>query len=247
VRFLGALTVIFLCWLFPAVAATQDKPATRTVWDGVYAAEQAARGKLEYQTQCETCHGAELASGRPITGRDFLERWREDRLDPLFNYIKAAMPRGKGGSLTEAVYLDIFTYVLQRNGFPVGTESLTIAGLANIDLIGKDGPQPVPDGAVVATVGCVTRGPGNRWLLTRATEPKRNRVFYETTQEELKTAQAAPPGSLTFILEEFEAIHASAPENFEGLRMQAKGFIVRQQGAERISLFHLAMISGKCP
>ena len=224
-RFLGAIAITFLCsWLSQAVAASQAKSAVRTVWDGVYAPEQAARGKMAYAMHCETCHGPELASGRPITGRDFLERWREDRLDPLFNYIKAAMPRGNGGSLTEPVYLDIFTYVLERNGFPAGTEALTIAGLSNIDLVGKDGPQPVPDGAVVATVGCVTRGPGNRWLLTHATEPKRNRVFNETTQEELKTAQAAPAGSLTFILEEFEAIHASAPENFEGLRMQAKRF-----------------------
>ena len=238
-----------------ATAALYSSPApqaalsSKTVWDGVYTDEQAMRGRLGYENHCASCHGTDLATGRaiPLSGRNFLERWREDRLDTLFNYMKTAMPRGAGGSLTEAVYVEIFAYVLRGNGFPVGSEPITIPGLATIHLIGKDGPKPVPDGALVTTVGCMTRGPDNEWLLTRSTEPVRTRKPYETTQDELRAAQASPPGSLTFVLADFDALPGSRPANFEGFRMQAKGFIVRQPGAERISLFHLGMVSAACP
>ena len=233
---------------FSGTSSAQDKPANKTVWDGVYSPEQAARGKLEYENHCASgCHGLDLTEGRPINGAVFLERWRESQLDPLFNYIKMAMPRGAGGSLADDVYLDIFTYVLQRNGFPEGREPLTVERMPVIDLIGKDGPKPVPDGALVVTVGCMMRGPLNRWFLVNASEPVRTRTPDETSQEELKAAQASPPGRLVFELQDFDAILSSRPSNFDGLRMQAKGNLVRQAGAERISLFHLAMISASCP
>jgi S-disulfanyl-L-cysteine oxidoreductase SoxD len=240
------ISIVAVFALYNAACVNAQVP-TVTVWDGVYTAEQAARGKVEYANHCERCHGPDLTSGRPIVGKQFLERWREDRLDALFNYVRTAMPRLLGGSLPDNVYVEIFTYLLQRNGFPEGQKALTVDAPAAIELVGKNGPQPVPDGALIVTVGCMTHDSDNRWLLTNATEPKRTRKPYQTTQDELAAAQATPAGPHTFLLAEFEAINSSRPENFEGLRMQAKGFLVRQPGAERISLFHLGMISGKCP
>ena len=240
-----AVTVI-LCAVATASLA-QGTPALKTVWDGVYTDEQATRGKQEYANHCQRCHGPELTDTREIVGSRFLERWREDRLDTLFNYVRDAMPRQQGRSLQDDTYLDIFTYMLARNGFPAGKEPLAISQLLSIYLYCKNGRQTVPDGALVVTVVCMKRGPGNVWLLTNATEPRRTRTPRETTQEELSAAQASAAGPHTFILADFDAVNASRPENFEGLRLQAKGFLVRAPGAERSSLFHLALISSKCP
>src|SRR5262245_28037529 len=120
-----ALTlIVFTLFSEPVAAAATQQTAAKTVWSGVYTDEQAARGKLEYAQHCQRCHGIDLTDSREIVGAKFLERWREDRLDTLFNYVKVAMPRGNGGSLTDDTYILIFSYVLARNGFPAGNETL---------------------------------------------------------------------------------------------------------------------------
>ena len=68
--------------------------AGKTVWDGVYTAAQAARGKAEYEANCATCHGNLLGGNRVelLKGNDFMQRWREDNLESLITFLKSSMP-----------------------------------------------------------------------------------------------------------------------------------------------------------
>src|SRR5688500_16511150 len=77
------------------VAATYPQDRSRTVWDGVYSADQAARGREAYDASCSSCHqpGLSGAGESPaLVGNPFMERWREDYLSSLFTRISALMP-----------------------------------------------------------------------------------------------------------------------------------------------------------
>src|SRR5262252_2842351 len=67
--------------------------STPTVWQGVYSAEQAARGRRVYEDHCAVCHKPNLTGldGR-LKGKRFMEEWREDNLNSLFIQIKRGMP-----------------------------------------------------------------------------------------------------------------------------------------------------------
>src|SRR5262245_61881593 len=68
----------------------------RTVWDGVFTAEQAARGKAIFAGTCAGCHGADLnAANRPaLRGEGFLNHWMEDSLDALLTRVKSMPTSG---------------------------------------------------------------------------------------------------------------------------------------------------------
>src|SRR5438105_15921778 len=66
-----------------SVAHSQAGPARRqgqrTIWDGVYTEEQAARGRLNYQQSCGQCHSDNLTGGGdgepPLVGVSFMSQW----------------------------------------------------------------------------------------------------------------------------------------------------------------------------
>ena len=75
-----------------AQAAQEDRT---TVWDGVYTAEQAARGKVVYDNSCGACHLPDMSGSdeaRPLAGERFMQDWREDTLHTLYVRIRNLMP-----------------------------------------------------------------------------------------------------------------------------------------------------------
>jgi mono/diheme cytochrome c family protein len=95
----------------------------RSVWDGVYTAEQAKRGQERYNTQCASCHGDTLAGGEsapPLAGGEFLSTWNGLTLGDLFDRTRASMPQNKPGSLTREANAEILAYILSVNQFPAG-------------------------------------------------------------------------------------------------------------------------------
>ena len=66
-------------------------PAARTVWDGVFFHAQADRGEVNFSIHCARCHDGS-GDGLILSSEEFFNRWREDRLSALFNYIKTTMP-----------------------------------------------------------------------------------------------------------------------------------------------------------
>ena len=250
---LRILAIVFLILgsaLWPSEARAQTPPSRKTVMDGVYSDAQAARGKTFYATYCLRCHGAALegVSGPRLTGDRFVEQWREGTLDPMFTFIRRNMPPRSASEATplmDSDYLDIVTYILKVGGYPAGPNDLTPNQAGNVMVVGKNGPQPVPDGALVVTVGCLFPGNAGNWLLSSATEPARTLVSTSTSGD-LTISSRLRLGTLTFRLVDLEAVPRFRPDAHEGHKMQAKGYLIRQRNAERIGLTSIEMLDSAC-
>ena len=102
---------------------------SRPAREGVYTAEQAARGRAVYQQQCMACHGETLEGGEgpPLAGPVFMQLWNVPyrTLDDFYYATSEFMPKDLPASLGERAYLDVVAYILQSNGYPAGDEALT--------------------------------------------------------------------------------------------------------------------------
>ena len=72
--------VIAAAALTAAAAAGLYAQEKRSVWDGVYSEEQAARGKDEYEYNCGNCHihdlsGDSIKDVPALAGPDFMAKW----------------------------------------------------------------------------------------------------------------------------------------------------------------------------
>jgi len=93
----------------------------------IFTAEQAARGKVAYESNCATCHGQNLTSatyGTPLGGAYFKGKWGGKTVGALYQYAHDKMPPSRPGALAPEVYADIIAYVLQVNGVPAGDTEL---------------------------------------------------------------------------------------------------------------------------
>ena len=98
-----------------------------TQWDGVFTAEQAARGGKTYQDQCAACHGAELGGGEmapALAGPDFAANWNGVTLGDLHDRIRKSMPLDKPSSLSGQQTSDVIAFMLLRGGAPTGATEL---------------------------------------------------------------------------------------------------------------------------
>jgi S-disulfanyl-L-cysteine oxidoreductase SoxD len=225
-------------------AFAQPEPASAsTIWDGVYTADQAERGRSAYEDKCASCHGANLSAyGGVLTDR-FLAHWREDTVDNYFKAIKSTMPRGAPASLTDSTYVDIVSFILKTNGSPAGTEELNAAALSRIRIEGKSGPQPLTSGALVQVVGCLEPRGGKEWALTQASSAVRTRNPKDFTAEELSSQDAQPLGVLTYGLMDTASYR---PESQNGQKVAARGFLIAKPGDHRINLTALRMTGSAC-
>jgi len=101
--------------------------ATRTVWDGVYTAEQAKRGEALYGQHCAACHGGTLlgAEAAPaLTGFEFGSNWDGLTLGDLFERIRMSMPSDDPARISAQQKIDIVAHMLRVGGFPAGTTEL---------------------------------------------------------------------------------------------------------------------------
>ena len=100
---------------------------SRSVWDGVYTAEQAKRGSALYAKECASCHGAALNGGEsapPLTGGEFFSNWNGLTVGDLFERIRVSMPADNPGKLTREQDADILAFILNTNQFPEGSIEL---------------------------------------------------------------------------------------------------------------------------
>jgi S-disulfanyl-L-cysteine oxidoreductase SoxD len=111
-----------ILFLAPVVCAQESV----SVWDGVFAGEQASRGKARFAQQCAGCHGAKLEgiTGPQLAGSTFKGNWDGLTADDLFEYIKKSMPRGQPGSLSREQVAELVAFVLTSNGYPAGQKEL---------------------------------------------------------------------------------------------------------------------------
>ncbi|HEY3837111.1 MAG TPA: cytochrome c [Bryobacteraceae bacterium] len=231
--------------LFQSLGAAQAVPPKRTtVWDGIFDQAEVTRGGQAYNSRCSGCHGDDLSRlGGVLQGDKFMEHWREDNLANLFNTIRSTMPPGPRGGVSEAEYVDILAYLLERNGFPTGKAALNPGEFERILIVGKEGPQPVPDFSLVTVAGCLGRDGENRWVLTNASEPLRTRNPREPTDKETAADMIRKGGEHTFhFLDTYEF-----PTEFKaGQWTVAKGFLIRSPGNDRINLTWLKGLRPTC-
>jgi S-disulfanyl-L-cysteine oxidoreductase SoxD len=217
--------------------------ALTSVWDGVYTSEQASRGNSAYNASCAVCHRADLGGGqaRALAGAKFFESWGEDTLDSLFAVIRERMPASQPGSLDEATYLDILAYILQRNEYPSGAAALTAETVKSIQVVGKNGPAPVPNFSLVRLVGCLEEQPPGRWRLTRSSEPARTRDPAPSKGTERDRALATAQGDHTFeLMDAYEQ-----PNGHSGQRVEVKGLLMRGT-PNKVNFSSLQVLSASC-
>jgi hypothetical protein len=211
---IACFTILLLCAV--PLRAQASQPG-RTVLDGVFSEGQAQRGQAAYTAHCSGCHGDALegVSAPQLTGNHFLERWREDTLDVFFNFIRENMPFGQppgAPRIPDGDYLDILTHILNINGYRTGPNDLTAGLLDSVMLVGKNGPQPVPDGALVISVGCLSQARDGIWVLFNATEPARTRQSTTSTAAERNASTQKQLGTLIFRLADLDAVPDFSPD-----------------------------------
>jgi len=110
-----------------SILALKAQAPARTVWSGVFTADQAAQGKTVFENKCVTCHGAELNGGEmapPLSGGMFVSNWNGQSLGDLFVRIHTTMPQNDPGSLNNAEVTQVLAYILSFNQFPAGSAPL---------------------------------------------------------------------------------------------------------------------------
>src|SRR5207249_12277125 len=81
--------LFFIAVLAAAVAAfAQQTAPPKKIWDGVFTAEQARRGKGEFDQTCSRCHNLALIRserGPAIKGPTFLPHWDKGSVADLLS------------------------------------------------------------------------------------------------------------------------------------------------------------------
>ncbi len=242
-----SLTILWCAVVFLAISGPLAAQTRRTVWDGVFIPEQAARGKAMFATTCAACHAADLtgANGPALKGDVFIAHWMEGSLDGLFARVKSMPPNR--ANLGESAYLDLVAFLLDANAFPAGKQELKAEAVPAIQIQGKNGPAPVPNFALVDVVGCFARGPQDTWVLSNGSEPVRTRSPLQPTESEIAAAKAKPLGNQTIQLQDVEYFsNAFHPEGHAGHKVNAKGFLMRAGTDVKINVTWVEMLAADC-
>jgi len=222
------------------VVQTRAQEAARTVVDNVYSDAQAARGAAAYEAACAGCHRADLGGGTgpALKQQRFARQFAGKDLRTLFMKVATTMPRNAPGSLGDNVALDLIAYLLRENGFPAGSEELTADALDGIRVVAgmRKPPPPVGDFSYVEVVGCLTPGPQNTWLLTKASAPAA-----ATPSGSPDTAK--PLGTETFHLVDAMAY---APAAHKGQKMYLRGLLIKLADEQRMTISALETVSPSC-
>ena len=230
-----ALAIAALVFGMTAVTAQAPKPR---IWQGVYTAAQAERGKATFLSTCQRCHNADLSGDRgpALKGERFMTSWGGGSVTRLFEKIRDTMPVFATSTIDEKTKLDIVTFILQTNGFPTGDKELVPEDLEAIQIV-AEGEQPkVQNFTKVEVVGCLAHGDSDRWVLTSASEP----VIADAG---FVSSSARPTGTARVVL-----LNATPfdPAGQVGQRIEARGLIYRE-GAELLLTVTSLKATGSCP
>lgn len=222
---------------------TAGQAPGRTVWDGVFSADQAARGGTLYAASCAQCHGASLqgGEGKSLIGDTFWTDWRESTVDALLTYVSKNMPFSEDGSLagtlSASTYADIVAHMLSANGLPPGTQELTARTSAGVQIIRKDGPGELPATTLARVVGCLApRGTDGSWRLEKGTRPLR---------EPAAGVTAAGDGTLGDRTYQLKFVLTNLTK-FVGHRMAVTGLLLGDGGVDGINVNTVTSLSDSC-
>jgi quinoprotein glucose dehydrogenase len=238
-------SIIFLCVLVSIAgfggSQVVNGQASQTVWDGVFTATQAERGRGFYLANCAECHGGSLEGGekQALKGDRFWADWQESTVDYMLGRISKNMPFSEDGSLAGTLgtttYVDIVAHILNTNGFPTGSTELTAASSVGVQIVKKGGPSELPADAFAHVVGCLTKGEGRDWKLTRGSRP--TRVF-----ESQAPNADAPLGdreyTLKFVLQSLD--------KYAGYRMSVAATLMGEGGEDGLDVRTISPVNATC-
>jgi mono/diheme cytochrome c family protein len=104
--------------------------ASKSVWEGVYTADQSKKGQEIASANCVVCHGDSVAGSDlapALLGEDFRGAWRDRTVGELFEKIQTTMPADRPGTLTGPQVAELIAYIFRLNEFPAGDAALATA------------------------------------------------------------------------------------------------------------------------
>ena len=124
------LVIVIACaWAASLALVVAQDAREAAVWDGVYTAQQAERGKARFATSCSRCHNLALTGserGPALKGNAFLGKWQGENLGSLFTLLRDTMPQDGAGVVSDEIKIDVLAYLLESNGFPAGSTELAL-------------------------------------------------------------------------------------------------------------------------
>src|SRR5262249_61097320 len=101
---------------------------------------------------------------------------------------------------------------------------LNTDALETIDVVGKDGPAPIPKFALISVVGCLTKS-DDEWKLEKVSVPRRTRQEKPTTAE-VQASSAQTLGTGTFRLVYIDSLRPGfIPEQNLGQKLHGQGYL----------------------
>jgi mono/diheme cytochrome c family protein len=219
------------------VSAAQQPATAKSVWDGIYTEQQAARGAQAYSANCSRCHGVELegANGKPLVGDVFWRDFQARTVEYLLTYMSKNMPNGTPATLPADMYLDLTAFILSRNQFPTGGAPLTAESAGGVQIVQQGGSTELPAAALARVVGCLAKA-GTGWRVNSATVPER------ADGKPVPGDATRPLGSRSFSLQ-FVLLPLDA---MVGHRVVATGVLMGQGGADGINVMQVDSLSNTC-
>jgi len=240
------LAAAYVALLSAQAPPVQTLPTEPRIWQGIFTAAQAARGKETFTSACLRCHGSDLTgvTGPALTGERFYQSWGGEPVDRLFLKIRDTMPPNFGTVLDDKAKLDVVTYILQVNGFPAAAGELAVGGddLASAQILKKGQQAAVQNFSLVQTVGCLVKGDGTSWRLARTAEPLSTREDSPSPQA-LQSAASRPLGTRTFGL---LSVVPFSPASHVGQKMEARGLVYNDPADSKITLTSLKPTGAAC-
>lgn len=127
------MTFRFLCvlvasaWMACVAGMAARGGQEKTTNDGVFTAEQAARGEAAYRAECASCHNGDLGGdgfAPALAGTDFATNWNDLTVGDFFERIRISMPPNEIDKLTPQQKADVVAYILSYNGYAAGPAEL---------------------------------------------------------------------------------------------------------------------------
>jgi mono/diheme cytochrome c family protein len=222
------------------VTLAAQAPA-HSVWDGAYTAAQAERGKAQYAASCARCHGASLEGGmgRSLVGDSFWNKWREQSVADLLDYVSKNMPMGQTSTITLSapVYADLVAFLLKSNDLPAGPTALNAATGTGILLVPKTGATgELPASTLARVVGCLQPQVADRtWRVTGASRPERVKAIDAIpTSKEGGDREYA----LKFVLQQLAPL--------VGQQVAVVGILLGEGGADGINVSTVTAVAPRC-
>jgi len=139
--------------------------------------------------------------------------------------------------------LNVVAYILEANGFPSNpVAELKPDVLQTIRVESKEGAGFIPNSALVDSIGCLTQGPDNIWMLTNATDVARVPEAGAPNAETLKVAALKELGKgelrLLYIF--------PSPDALKGHKIYSKGLLIRDPKGNSINVTFLASLTPTC-